>query len=111
MTLEGTVTVGSATVTDIDAAVEAHLDQVMEELVALNAADADIELDATDGYQVAFSVVVDAPNPIEAIPEASGLIRSAIHAAGGNTPDWPDAHDDAWAVRLIKVRSAELVSA
>jgi hypothetical protein len=111
VTLDGTISVGPTASADADALVESHLDTVMDELMTLNASDADIALDSTDGYHVAFSVVVTASNPIAAVDEASGLIRSAIHAAGGNTPDWPNPHDDAWAVRLIGVRSSELVTA
>ncbi len=56
-----------------------------------------------------FSVLVEAANPLEAAAEASDILRSAIHEAGGETPDWPGVPHEAWSVRLVSVRS-DLVS-
>lgn len=82
--------------------IEEHLDQVMDELVMLEAGDPSIEL---SGERAEFSVMVDGPNPLEAAHRASALLRSAIHAAGGGTPDWPTPPNDCWSVTLVSVRS------
>lgn len=83
--------------------IEAHLDQVMEELDNIGALDPSIEL---TGDAVEFTIMVAALNPLGAVSQASGLLRTAIHAAGGATPDWPRADDDGvWAVELVSVRS------
>jgi hypothetical protein len=83
----------------------------MDELLKLDADDAMVDLDLENDNSVRFSVSFEAVNPIVAIQEASGMIRTAIHAAGGATPDWPNEHDEAWAVRLVRAESTELVSA
>lgn len=94
---------------DVREVVETHLDEVMSELVGLSTEDASIELDLTpDIPEVTFSVVVESSNPLAAAHQASGLIRGAIHGAGGYTPDWPGAHDDAWAVTLTGVSSSRV---
>jgi hypothetical protein len=68
---------------------EAHLDAVMEELLALGATDPDIGASLAQ-RQVEISVaVVGVADPEEAVRRAGALIRTAIHAAGGATPDWP----------------------
>lgn len=102
--LDCLITVNDADEAEADSIIEAHLDEVMEELGRLSAGDPSIDLDLTCG-QVAFSVLVHAPNPLEAVDQASGLVRSAIHAAGGATPNWPDRMDKAWAVQLVAIRS------
>lgn len=93
-----------------DEDVESHLDEVMAELQKLDAGDPSIDVDL-DQRRVVLAVAVDAPNPLAAIDRASSFIRSAIHAAGGATPDWPSAEDGVWAIRLIGVRSGELITA
>lgn len=102
--LEGRITATS------DEEIESHLDEVMAELLNLGAGDPSIDVDL-DEHRVALAVAVDAPNPLDAIGLASSFIRSAIHAAGGVTPDWPSADAGVWAIRLIGVRSGELVTA
>jgi hypothetical protein len=102
--LEGTIRASS------DEDVESHLDQVMTELLELQAEDPSIDV-ALDERRVSLAVAVEASNPLEAIDRASSFIRAAIHAAGGATPDWPTADDGAWSIRLIGVRSGELVAA
>jgi hypothetical protein len=89
---------------------EELLDSVMEEMLSLGAHDASIEASLGE-RQVAIFVRVEAPNPIDAIGEASVVIRSAIHAAGGGTPDWPKALDKAWGIQLENVSSDVLVDA
>lgn len=82
--------------------VERRLDDVMEELLHLQSADPSIEATLEDG-SVRISVTVTAADPLQAANEASGLIRAAVHAAGGGTPDWPDAGHRAWSMRLLGV--------
>lgn len=114
--LDGRITVSDGdgnVVVDANKIIEEHLDQVMEELIHLGAMDPSIDVDLTvdeAGGAVAFSVMVEAGNPIGAASQASGLLRTAIHAAGGATPDWPGPHEEVWACRLIGMRS-ELVDA
>lgn len=88
---------------------ESHLDAVMEELVHLDAGDPAIDTDLSNN-SVVLSLMVEAPNPLTAVDVASGYLRSAIHAAGGSTPDWPGRHDKAWEVMLVSLR-CDLVSA
>jgi hypothetical protein len=38
--------------------------------------------------EIEISLTVDAPSFEEAVAQALGVIRSAIHAAGGGTPNW-----------------------
>ena len=114
--LEGTISVArddGKPAENPDALIEAHLDDVMDELLGLDAGDATISVDLEDDDNklVKLSVVVESSNQVEAVEKASGVIRTAIHAAGGGTPDWPVPYDGAWAVRLIRVESAELVPA
>ena len=83
--------------------IEDHLDQVMEELDNIGATDPSIEL---TGDVVEFTIMVGARNPLGAVSQASGLLRTAIHAAEGATPDWPTSPDGGvWAVELVSVRS------
>lgn len=95
-------------IAESDKDVEAHLDEVMSELLALDAEDPSIDVDLSE-RRVTLAVTVDAPNPLEAIDKASGFIRTAIHAAGGATPDWPAPDAGAWGIRLVRVQSGELV--
>jgi hypothetical protein len=87
---------------DTDELIERHLDEVMDELVRLDAGDPSIDLDLTQS-EARLAVLVEAVNPLEATDTASGLIRSAIHAANGSTPDWPGPHDKAWSVQLLSL--------
>jgi hypothetical protein len=102
---------GSApTAEEVGNAIETHLDAVMEELLHLGAEDTTIDLDLSRQV-IEFAVQVSAVNPLGAAAQASGLLRSAIHAAGGATPDWPDPDDEtAWQIQLVSVHS-ELVEA
>lgn len=100
-----TVSDSDGEVDDTDAIIEAHLDEVMNEMMALGTRDPSIELDLTTG-QVSFSVLVESANPIGAAAAASGFVRTAIHAAGGATPDWPGPTHEAWAVQWMALRSS-----
>lgn len=107
VSLVGRITVSDETGADVtdgrDELIEEHLDQVMDELYNLGAADPSIDL--SDDI-VEFAVLVEAANPLGAVSIASGLLRTAIHAAKGATPDWPTSPDHgAWAVSLVSVRS------
>ena len=94
-------------VADSDEDVEEHLDQVMEELMHLRTCDPSIDAGLADG-SVCISVVVDSSNPLDAITQASGSLRSAIHAAGGGTADWPGPTHEAWSMRLLHVRAGAI---
>lgn len=78
---------------------EAHLDEVMVQLDVLNAQDPFIDLDL-EAFRVNLSVLTEAENPISAVNTASDLMRTAVHAAHGSTPDWPGSSAEAWSVRL-----------
>lgn len=87
--------------------IEQHLDDVMDELLSLGTEDPSIDVHLPTG-EVEFVLIVEASNPISAIPQGSGLLRTAIHAAGGCTPDWPNEDHPAWSIQLVDVRSSEL---
>ena len=96
---------------NVDDVIEKHLDDVMEELDNLGTGDPSIELDLTKVHpQVTFQVLVHAANPMGAASQASGLLRTAIHAAHGATPDWPGPQDERWYVRLLSMKSELLES-
>lgn len=69
---------------------EAHTDRVMEELLKLESAtirDADVSGSVLDG-EVQISVYAIGESFDTAADIADSAIRSAIHAAGGHTPNW-----------------------
>lgn len=74
-------------VTAVEGALDAHLDGVMDELLHLNATDPGIGLTSSTGT-VEISVLVETQNLDEAMATGGGLIRTAVHAAGGHTPGW-----------------------
>jgi hypothetical protein len=90
-----------------------HLDQLMEELVALDAIDPAI--DATLGRSfVQLTVTVSAATPEIGTKEGLSLLRTAIHAAGGMTPDWPnELKPDQWGIEFdeTRLRKGELTEA
>lgn len=103
--LEGCIVISGDVAPETHASVvEEHLDLVMEELLNLDAVDPAISLDTSDN-SVVLSVAVTAPNPIEAVNTGSAQLRTAIHAAGGGTPDWPDVHSEAWGITLLSSKS------
>lgn len=67
---------------------EAQLDGIMEELCGLGITDPWIGATMSTG-EVDVSLQVEAASMDEAFVQAMATIRSAIHAAGGGTPDWP----------------------
>lgn len=64
-----------------------HLDEVMEELIRLEVLDPFVGGDLAQGH-VEISLGVTASSDLEAAQKAFTCIRSAVHAAGGATPDW-----------------------
>jgi len=82
---------------------DAHTDRVMEELLALESdtvTDADVSAELANGI-VEVSIVVSGEDFDTAAQLADVCIRTAIHAAGGSTPDW----------KTIDFRAQELVPA
>jgi hypothetical protein len=84
-----TVTVS---LTAVSEQLEPSIDSIMGELVHLasvdpQVSDPDIGADFSTG-QVEFTLTIDADEE-HAVPKALATIRSAIHEAGGATPDWP----------------------
>lgn len=64
-----------------------HLSAVFDELVKLDALDPDISGTLSHG-SVRISVDVEAPDELKALEVGGGMIRTALHAAGGATPGW-----------------------
>ena len=115
VTFEGSITVrdsGTEKSVPVGDLIASHLDAVMDEFYKIDAQDPEIDLDL-GSRRVKLSVLVSATNPDGAIRSASPQIRSAIHGAGGSTPDWLNADDRAWSVRQVQmsVRPADLVDA
>lgn len=94
----------------VKAAVDSHLDDVMEELLVLGAEDPSISVDFGTCH-VELEVLVEAKNPVGATALASGLLRTAIHAAGGHTPDWPNELASAWSVSLLDIHATAVPAA
>jgi hypothetical protein len=68
---------------------EKLLDVVMEELVKLDVTDPSIGGTLSDG-DIELTLAVEAETLEKATASAFGTIRTAIHAAGGGTPGWPE---------------------
>lgn len=71
----------------------AHSEAVMEQLLLLEAADNIIDSAVSTDRgksQVTIEVVGCGADDMEALIHGVTAIRTAIHAAGGATPDWPD---------------------
>jgi hypothetical protein len=112
ITLSGTIAVTDSNGQEpkgVDQLIEAHLDAVMEQFLGIGVLDPDIELESN---RVKFAVMVEANDPDDAIRIASPLVRSAIHGAGGSTPDWPESDNHAWSVEqtTLSVQVAELIT-
>lgn len=89
---------------ETDDDIERWLDATMDELLALDALDPSIDAGIED-RSVRFSLAVDAANPVEAVNMASTTLRTAIHAAGGGTPDWPTLERELWGLVLLTVNA------
>jgi hypothetical protein len=85
---------------DLDG-LEQALDRVMEELVKLDVTDPSIGGTLSDG-DVEFSLAVGADTLEKATVSAFGTIRTAIHAAGGGTPGWPEFRGEGVTAQLAK---------
>ena len=79
---------------------EKLLDAVMDELVKLHATDPSIGGALPDG-DVELSLAVEAETLEEATGSAFGTIRTAIHAAGGGTPGWPEFRGEGVRAQLV----------
>ena len=79
---------------------EQMLDRMMAELVALRAIDPSIGGTLTDG-EIEFGLAVEAETLEKALLSAFGTIRSAIHAAEGATPGWPEFRDEGVTAQLV----------
>lgn len=69
---------------------DAHTDSVMEHLIALEddaLTDSDVAVDFSKNV-VDVAVIARAQTFDVALENADSAIRTAIHAAGGSTPDW-----------------------
>jgi hypothetical protein len=115
VSLEGTLTAcddQSIALPDAARIMEAHLDAVMESLMELEAQDPDIEFDLND-CRVRFAIMVEATDHADAVRVASPVIRTSIHAAGGETAAWPEPNHPAWAVQRVRitVEAVELAAA
>ncbi len=66
---------------------ERELEGVMEELLKLKVEDATVGGTLARG-EVEISVTVEANDFQRALEEGNALIRTAIHASGGLTPEW-----------------------
>lgn len=101
-----------------DAGIESHLDAAMEELITLGA-DPDITALLAKGI-IEIEVTIEATNASGAVNEGLAVMRTALHASGANTADWPESDDVVqdverghWAVRLagVEARTPELIDA
>ena len=64
-----------------------HLEDIQDQLLELGADDATVSATLASG-DVEISVTVEASTLDEATERGSSVIRTAIHAAGGFTPNW-----------------------
>ena len=79
---------------------EQALDRVMEELVKLDVTDPSIGGTLSDG-DIEFSLAVEADTLEKATASVFGTIRTAIHAAGGGTPGWPEFRGEGVTAQLV----------
>lgn len=74
-----------------DDAIERHFDLVLDELEKLGV-EADITASLASG-RVDFDVEIDTPLIQDALAEGLTALRTALHAAGASTPNWPNVDD------------------
>lgn len=72
---------------------EQFLDRVMEELLSLEHVEDSTLTAALARGRFSIMLMVDADLPESAAAIGMAAIRSAFHAAGASTPDWPAFHD------------------
>ncbi len=73
-----------------------RLDDLMEQLLSLENADSavedpDLAADLSTGC-VDVQMIIEAPDPAEAMVKAFATLRAAIHAMGDATPGWETAN-------------------
>jgi hypothetical protein len=72
---------------------EQFLDRVMEDLLTLDNVEDSTLTAALARGRFSIMLTVDADLPEHAAVIGMAAIRSAFHAAGASTPDWPTFHD------------------
>lgn len=72
-------------------ALEEHFDRVLEELTKLGF-DADITATLSRGL-VDFDFEIEADLILDAMAQGLTALRTALHAAGASTPNWPSVDD------------------
>ena len=109
--LECTATVADSGALSDAEIVEGHLDDVMAELLELaGVEDPSIELDASgEDIRVTFMIVVEAEDTFSAVSTAQAAIRTAVHAAGGNTPGWSEVAEAGWSIHTGGLKADPLV--
>lgn len=80
---------------------ESFLDGVIEELLRLDGIEDSTVSASLSKRIVTIMVTVDAPSPEGAAAIGMTSIRTAFHAAGAATPDWPTFHDLAIGTDLV----------
>lgn len=94
---------------------DGHIDRVMQQLLALEACDSRITdsavgLNGVTG-EVEIELSASGTSPADALSTAEASVRSAIHAAGGYTPDWEPGADEPDAFALYHDERIVLESA
>ncbi|HUP70608.1 MAG TPA: hypothetical protein VM142_12460 [Acidimicrobiales bacterium] len=100
--------------------IENHLDLVMDELGKLGA-DPDMVATLAEG-RVEIEVAAVGDDALEAMAQGLATIRTALHAAGAGTPNWPreadfvgaeQNEDGHWIVRFVEggIRNPDLLTA
>jgi hypothetical protein len=79
---------------------EEQLDRVMEELVGIGVVDPSIGAALPDG-NIEISLSAEGPTLEAALQRAFADIRTAIHAAEGATPNWPEVTGQGVTAQLV----------
>lgn len=99
---EGDASVDGSKSSDADR-LEAFLDRTMDELLKIGAEDATVSGALARGsFEV--SITVEADTPQHAIEVGNSVIRTAMHAVGGFTPEWIAAR----AARIVEGAEASV---
>ena len=84
---------------------DAFIDAVMEELSDLDVVDPDMVGSFAD-RTVAFTMGIEAEDFEDAVPVFLSALRSALHAAGAHTPEWPVFERHIQAIRPLELVDA-----
>ncbi|WP_233525796.1 hypothetical protein [Actinomadura spongiicola] len=89
--------------------VHAHGERVMQELLHLEGCSGDFTDSAVSTNAEANTIriellILDTADPRAALTRALDIIRTAAHAAGGATPNWPTVSDLPVQVQFEKAR-------